>query len=69
MKIKLNGQSTEIPDGTDLLGLLAIRGVASELVAIELNEQMVPRAKRQGVALKDGDVVELLKMIAGGSRG
>jgi sulfur carrier protein len=67
MKIQLNGQSTEIPDGTDLLGLLALRGVASELVAIELNESMVPRAKREGVALKDGDVVELLKMIAGGT--
>ena len=67
MKIKLNGQSTEIPDGIDLLGLLALRGVASELVAIELNEAMVPRAKREGVALKDGDVVELLKMIAGGT--
>jgi sulfur carrier protein len=66
MKITLNGQSTEIPDGTDLLGLLTLRGVASELVAIEMNEQMVPRAKREGVALKDGDVVELLKMIAGG---
>lgn len=67
MKIQLNGQSTEIPDGTDLLGLLALRGVASELVAIELNEAMVPRAKREGVALKEGDVVELLKMIAGGA--
>lgn len=67
MKITLNGQATEIPDGTDLLGLLALRQVASELVAIELNEAMVPRAKREGVALKDGDVVELLKMIAGGT--
>ena len=66
MKIQLNGHSAEIPDGTDLLGLLALQGVASELVAIELNEQMVPRSKREGVALKDGDVVELLKMIAGG---
>ena len=67
MQITLNGQKTEIPDGTQLLGLLALRGVASELVAIELNESMVPRNKREGVALKDGDVVELLKMIAGGT--
>ena len=66
MKIRLNGAPTEIPDGSDLLGLLALQGVASELVAIELNESMIPRAKREGVALKDGDVVELLKMIAGG---
>ena len=67
MFIKLNGQKAEIPDDTDLLGLLALQGVASELVAIELNEDMVPRAKRAGVLLKDGDVVELLKMIAGGA--
>ncbi len=67
MKITLNGQPTDLPDGTDLLGLLALRGVASELVAIELNESMVPRAKREGVVLKDGDQVELLKMIAGGT--
>jgi len=66
MKLKVNGKATEVPEGTDLLGLLALQGVASELVAIELNETMVPRAKREGVALKDGDVVELLKMIAGG---
>ena len=68
MQIKLNGKPLEIPPGTDLLGLLALQGVASELVAIELNEEMIPRAKREGVALKDGDVVELLKMIAGGKR-
>ncbi len=66
MTLTLNGKKLEIPDGTDLLGLLALQGVASELVAIELNEQMVPRAKRQGVALKEGDTVEFLKMIAGG---
>jgi sulfur carrier protein len=66
MQIMLNGKKTEVPDSTDLLGLLALQGVASELVAIELNEEMVPRAKRAGVGLKDGDVVELLKMIAGG---
>ena len=40
--------------------------MATELVAIELNEEMIPRAKRAGVMLKEGDVVELLKMIAGG---
>ena len=66
MKIKLNGEALTIADGTDLLGLLALQGVATELVAIELNETMIPRAKRVGVMLKDGDVVELLKMIAGG---
>jgi sulfur carrier protein len=66
MKIKLNGESLTLADGTDLLGLLALQGVATELVAIELNETMIPRAQRAGVMLKDGDVVELLKMIAGG---
>jgi sulfur carrier protein len=66
VQIKLNGKSSEIPDGTDLLGLLRLQGLPSELVAIELNEEMVPRARREGVALKDGDVVEILKMIAGG---
>jgi thiamine biosynthesis protein ThiS len=66
MKIKLNGESLTLADGTDLLGLLALQGVATELVAIELNETMIPRARRAGVTLKEGDVVELLKMIAGG---
>jgi thiamine biosynthesis protein ThiS len=66
MKIKLNGESLTLADGTDLLGLLALQGVATELVAIELNETMIPRAQRAGVTLKEGDVVELLKMIAGG---
>jgi sulfur carrier protein len=66
MKIKLNGETLTIADSTDLLGLLALQGVATELVAIELNETMIPRAKRAGVMLKEGDVVELLKMIAGG---
>ena len=66
MILTLNGKKIDIVDGTDLMGLLALQGIASELVAIELNEQMVPRAKRMGVPLKDGDVVEFLKMIAGG---
>ena len=66
MILTLNGKKIDIVDGTDLMGLLALQGIASELVAIELNEQMVPRAQRMGVPLKDGDVVEFLKMIAGG---
>ena len=67
MKIKLNGQPTEVPDATDLLALLALQNLPSELVAVELNEAMIPRANRVGVALKDGDSVEILRMIAGGT--
>jgi sulfur carrier protein len=66
MKIKLNGKPHEMPAATGLLQLLESLQVNPDLVAVELNLDIVKRADRAGIVLKEGDEVEVIRMIGGG---
>jgi thiazole synthase len=66
MWIILNGKEEEVADGLDVAGLLAYKGVPPELCAVDVNGELVRRAEQVGRRLKPGDVVEVVKMIAGG---
>jgi thiazole synthase len=66
MKIILNGKEEEVADGLDVAGLLAAKGIAPELCAVDVNGDLVRRDARTGFPLKGGDAVEIVRMIAGG---
>lgn len=66
MKIKLNGKPHELDKPLSLLDLLKSMDVNPELVAVELNLDIVKRADREGIVLKEGDEVEVIRMIGGG---
>lgn len=65
MKIVLNGEPTEVRAArlTDLLEELGYDGAA---VATAVNERFVPAARRETVALSDGDRLEVLAPRQGG---
>lgn len=66
MKLLVNGESKELPDGTTVSGLLADLGLLGVLVAVERNKAIVPRATHPDTALDDGDVVEVVHFVGGG---
>ena len=58
MKVTVNGQPMELPDGVsveDLLGRLAVR---REFTAVAVNREVTPRARYAATTLRDGDRVE-----------
>ena len=65
MQIWLNGKQQETRADTvaDLLGEL---GVGSPRVAVEVNQEIVPRSRHHDFALSDADRVEIVGAVGGG---
>lgn len=65
MKITVNGDEKEFPDGTTLRAVVEQYKLKPEKVAIELNRRLA-RADKYDLPLKDGDVVEIVTFVGGG---
>ncbi|MCC6074427.1 sulfur carrier protein ThiS [Pseudomonas sp. GCM10022188] len=66
MRIQLNGEAVELPEGQSVADLLARLELAGRRVAVELNLDIVPRSQHAGTLLRDGDRVEVVHAIGGG---
>lgn len=64
--INLNGASVTCPTGTTLGALLDGRGVERRMIAVEYNEEIVPRHEYDTITLTDGDRLEVVQMVGGG---
>ena len=64
--LTLNGKPRELPAETPLTSLLEELGIDPRLVAIAHNGDVVPRDRYAMVWLKDGDQVEIVRMVGGG---
>lgn len=66
MRIECNGQWRSASDQTTVAGLLRELGLESQHVAVEINEQVVPRAEHDECFLRDGDRLEIVTLVGGG---
>lgn len=66
LAITVNGQPREIVPGTSVAALLASAGLDRRKVAVERNEEIVPRSLYAETALTTGDVLEIVHFIGGG---
>jgi sulfur carrier protein len=66
MRIQLNGESLELPDGETVAALIARMDLTGRRVAVELNLDIVPRSQHANTVLNDGDNVEVVHAIGGG---
>jgi len=64
--ILLNGQPRELAAGTSVAALLAELGLAAGHVAVEVNLELVPRARHGEHELAEGDRVEVVTLVGGG---
>lgn len=64
--IMLNGQSKEVPQGTHLAELINSLGLGERRIAVEVNQEIVPRSQHGACQLKDGDQIEVVHAIGGG---
>lgn len=63
--IKVNGEEVQA-QGMTLLSYLEQNGYAPERIAVECNEQIVPKAEYEKKILQDGDVLEVVSFVGGG---
>jgi sulfur carrier protein len=64
--LTVNGEPREVGDGTTLDALIETLGVRRDGIAAALNDEVVPRARHAGTALRDGDRLEIIVAVAGG---
>jgi thiamine biosynthesis protein ThiS len=67
MTLTINGESRDFPDGLTLAALVAQLGMKQDRVAVELNLEIVPRGNWEATVLKDGDKLEIVHFVGGGS--
>ena len=66
MKLMVNGKPVELPDGSTVAALVSHLGVEPARVAIERNQDVVPRRTWAEARLADGDQVEIVTFVGGG---
>lgn len=66
MQVTVNGRTLEVDDGITVAGLLERMAVDARRVAIERNQDVVPRKTWAACALADGDRVEVVTFVGGG---
>jgi thiamine biosynthesis protein ThiS len=66
MKVRINGKQVELDAPTPLLAYLERLGVDPRSIAVEHNGEIIKRADYERTMLKEGDVVEIVRMVGGG---
>ena len=66
MNLTVNGQPKTVDEGTTLRMLVEMFKLSPEKVAIELNRRLA-RSDKYDLPLKDGDEVEIVTFVGGGS--
>jgi sulfur carrier protein len=69
LRVTVNGEAKELDEGTTLQGLVEGLALAPERIAAELNGEVVRRADWPAATLNEGDRVEVVHFVGGGSEG
>ncbi len=65
--VQLNGEDTRIDENTSIAQLLTQLELTGKRLAVEVNQQIVPRSDFASHILKADDRVEIVQAIGGGS--
>lgn len=64
--MRVNGKNIELKSSMTLAEFLAEHNYRAELVAVERNGQIVPRAEFGAAVLKNSDELEIVSFVGGG---
>lgn len=67
ISITINGKKEEVENGLKIIQLLEKKSIKPEVVAVELNGDIVNKKDYGGKALKDKDILEFVYYMGGGS--
>ena len=67
VRISVNGKDMEVADGLSVEGLLAQLGVKRQYTAVAVNREVTPKAAYAATLLREGDRVEIVRPMGGGS--
>lgn len=66
MELTVNGENRSLADGASVADLVEELGLTGQRLAVEVNQEIVPRSAHPGHELEPGDRVEIVHAIGGG---
>jgi sulfur carrier protein len=66
VNILVNGAEREVPDGITIAALLRELEITARHVAVEVNLQLVPKARHAEHSLREADRMEVVTLVGGG---
>lgn len=66
MLIHVNSQDRRVAAGSTVAALLDSLQLSPKSLAVELNEQVVPRSEHGNTVLQPGDRIEIVTFVGGG---
>ncbi len=66
MKVELNGKTTELENVETVGDLIRSKDLKPQMVAVELNGEILPREQFDEQRLNDGDRLEIVHFVGGG---
>ncbi len=66
MKLIINGEEKALEDGISVLDMLKTLEIERRGIAVEVNRAVIPKGRHEETRLKDGDSVEVIRMVGGG---
>jgi len=66
MKVTVNGEARDIPEGLSVRGMLEHLAMRPERVAIERNLEILSRSKWDSTAVAENDRFEIVHLVGGG---
>ena len=68
MKLVINGEERSVADSLDLAALITSLGMKADRIAVELNREIVQRGKWAETPVREGDRLEIVHFVGGGTR-
>ncbi len=67
MELVINGKIEQLPDSINATQLIEHLGLQNERLAMEVNQEILPRSRFDSHCFKPGDEIEIVRAIGGGS--
>lgn len=65
--MKVNGEQIQLTEATTLENFLILQGYNIQRIAVERNDEIVPRENFSEVMLDDNDIIEVVHFMGGGA--
>ena len=66
IQIYINGKKKNIKSNCNLIDILKEYSLINKLVAVEINQEVIPKSSYKSIKINKNDKIEILELIGGG---
>nr|WP_170167484.1 sulfur carrier protein ThiS [Amphritea balenae] len=66
MRLTVNGEKLQQVTARNLQELIETLRLTEKRIAVEVNQEIIPRSEHQSTRLREGDRVEIVRAVGGG---